>query len=143
MAGIAMLRDEARGGFAVVYARGACGGRTHDVVRARVAEDDAIVGLAAVRSGPVAVEYGSDCPPPDRHARFGDPWSAVVVPILAGDRCIGALELVDTLEGRGLPAPSRDALATLAQHLADVLAGRDLHVHAAFAAAQVGLADEG
>jgi hypothetical protein len=136
LAGLALLRDEVRGGYAVVYARGP---RSHAVVRSHVAEDDPFVGLALVRGSPLAIDYGSDTPPPERHARFGDPWTALVAPIVVDDRCVGVLELVDPLDGRTLGDSARHALSTIAQHLAVFLRGRPLDVRNAFAPEQVGL----
>jgi hypothetical protein len=138
LAAVALLRDEEHGGFVVVYARGP---RSHAVVRSRVAEDDPIVGLALVRGGPVSVEYGSDTPPPARHASFGEPWTALVAPITLEDRCIGVLELIDPLDGRTLGESSRHALTTITQHLAMFLRGREMIVRDAFAPEQVGLED--
>jgi len=138
LAGLALLRDEDSGGFLVVYARGP---RAHAVVRSRVTEDDPLVGLAMVRGGPVALEYGSDCPPPSRHAGFGDPWTAMVAPIQLDDRCIGLLELVDPLQGRTPDESARQTLAAIASHLSTFLRGRPLTVASAFAPEQVGLED--
>ena len=138
LAALALLRDEQRGGYVVVYARGP---RSHTVVRARVAEDDPVVGLALVRGGPVSVEYGSDTPPPARHASFGEPWTALVAPIHLEDRCVGVLELVDPLDGRTLGESARHALSTITQHLAMFLRGRPMSVDAAFAPEQLGLED--
>jgi GAF domain-containing protein len=138
LAGVALLRDEEHGGYVVVYARGP---RSHVVVRSRVPEDDPIVGLALVRGGPLSVEYGSDTPPPERHASFGEPWTALVAPIQLEDRCVGVLELVDPLDGRTLGESARHALSTITQHLAMFLRGRELVVRDAFAPAQVGLED--
>jgi hypothetical protein len=136
MAGLALLHDDENGGWAVVYARGP---RAHAVVRAHVDEDDAIVGLATIRGGPFAIEYGSECAPPDRHALFGDVWSALVTPILVGDRSVGVLELVDPCDGRCIGSSSRHALQTIAQHLGVFLAGRELVVSHVYAPAQVGM----
>jgi GAF domain-containing protein len=136
LAGVAMLRDEEHGGYVVVYARGP---RSHRIVRSRVPEDDPIVGLALVRGGPVSVEYGSDTPPPARHASFGEPWTALVAPIQLEDRCVGVLELIDPLDGRTLGESARHALSTITQHLALFLRGRPLVVRDAFAPEQVGL----
>jgi GAF domain-containing protein len=138
LAALALLRDEQRGGYVVVYARGP---RSHTVVRSRVADDDPIVELSLVRGGPVAVEYGSERPPPERHASFGEPWTALVAPIQHAERCVGVLELVDPLDGRTLGESARHALSTITQHLAVFLHGRELAVRGAFAPEQVGLED--
>jgi len=140
LAGLALLRDTAEGGYLVVYAQGP---RASSVVRVRVAEDDPLLGLSLVRGGPTTIEYGTSQPPPDRHALFGDPWSALIAPIQLADRCIGALELVDPLDGRPLGESARHGLATIAHHLADFIRGLgpDIAVSNAFAPEQVGLGD--
>jgi hypothetical protein len=113
LAGVALLHDPAEGGYVVVYARGP---------RA-------------------ALEYGPQTPAPERHAAFGDPWTALVAAVQSEQRCVGALELVDPLDGRTLGESGRHALATIARHLADFLRGRELVVRRAFAPEQVGLTD--
>ena len=138
LAGVALLRDGQKGGYVVVYAQGP---RAHVVVRSQVAEDDALIGMVVLRGGPLSIEYGADRPPPERHAAFGDPWAALVAPILIDDRCVGVLELVDPLDGRAVGQSARHTMATIAQHLAAFLGGRDLVVGAAFAPGQVGLED--
>ncbi len=138
LAGLALLRDTADGGYVVVYAQGP---RSSCVVRARVDEDDPLLGLSLVRGGPTTIEYGTAQPPPERHALFGDPWSALIAPIQLADRCIGALELVDPLDGRPLGESARHGLATIAHHLADFVRGLgpEIAVKNAFAPEQVGL----
>jgi hypothetical protein len=138
LAGTVLLRQDDGDGYVAVYARGP---HAYKVVRSRVAEDDPIVGLALVRGGSVSIEYGSDTPPPARHAVFGDPWSALVAPIQLEERCVGVLELIDPLDGRSLGESGRHALATIAQHLALFLRDRRLVVDGAFAPRQVGLED--
>jgi hypothetical protein len=140
LGGLALLRDTAEGGYVVVYAQGP---RASGVVRTRVAEDDPLLGLSLVRGGPTTIEYGTAQPPPDRHALFGDPWSALIAPIQLADRCVGALELVDPLDGRPLGESARHGLATIAHHLADFVRGLgpEIVVHNAFAPGQVGLED--
>jgi hypothetical protein len=136
LGGVALLRDPGEGGYVVVYARGP---RASDVVRLRVLEGDAAIGAAMAAGRPVALEYGSEAPAPERHAAFGDPWTALVAAVQGEERCIGALELVDPLDGRTLGESGRHALATIARHLADFLRGREIVVHRAFAPEQVGL----
>jgi GAF domain-containing protein len=140
LAGLALLRDTAQGGYVVVYAQGP---RASSVVRARIEEDDSLLGLSLIRGGPTTIEYGTAQPPPDRHALFGDPWSALIAPIQLADRCIGALELVDPLDGRPLGESARHGLATIAHHLADFIRGLgpEIEVCNAFAPEQVGLSD--
>jgi hypothetical protein len=136
LAGLALLRDEDRGGYVVVYARGP---RSHAIVRTHVAEDDPLVAMALVRGGPVALEYGPDLAPPDRHAAFGDPWTGLLVPVQDEERCLGVLELVDPIDGAVLGEATRDALSTIARHLSDFVRGKATRVESAFAPEQVGL----
>lgn len=138
LAGVALLRDPDEGGYVVVYARGP---RAADVVRLRVLDGDAAIGAAVAAGRPVALEYGSEAPPPERHAAFGDPWTALVAAVQGEERCVGALELVDPLDPGTLGESGRHALATIARHFADFLRGHDLVVRRAFAPEQVGLAD--
>jgi hypothetical protein len=135
LAGLALLHDDERGGYVVVYARGP---RSHAVVRSRVAQDDPVVALALVRGGPVSVEYGSDRPPPERHASFGDPWSAFAAPIQIEERCVGLIELVDPLGARTFGRSARHALAAIAQHLAVFIGRRPIVVGNVFAPEQLG-----
>jgi hypothetical protein len=141
LAGLALLRDEdagGRGGYVVVYARGP---RAFEVVRMRVREDDPSIGAALVRAGPVVIEYGSERRPPVRHEAFGEPWTAFVVPVQEPHRCMGAIELVDPLDGRELGDSARRTLATIAHRLADFGHGRSGKVGNVFAPEQVGLED--
>jgi hypothetical protein len=136
LAALALLRDERQGGYVVVYARGP---RGYAVVRTRVPEDDALVAAALTRGGPHSVDYGDALRPPERHASFGDPWTALVAPVQGEERCLGAIELVDPLDGKSLGEADRQALATVAQHLADFVREHGVVVARAFAPAQVGL----
>lgn len=140
LAGLALLRDTSQGGYVVVYGRGP---RASTAVRTRVAEDDPVVSLCLARGGPTSVEYGTTISTPDRHAPFGDPWSALVAPIQIAERCIGVLELVDPLDGHSFGESARHGLATIAHHLADFVRGLgpDIAVANAFSPEQVGLED--
>lgn len=136
LAGLALLRDEQQGGYVVVYARGP---RGYAVVRTRVPESDPVIAAALTRGGPQSLEYGDSFRPPERHASFGDPWTALVAPVQGEERCVGAIELVDPLDGKSLGDADRQALATVAQHLADFVRAHRIVVARAFAPAQVGL----
>jgi hypothetical protein len=136
LAGLALLRDEQQGGYVVVYARGP---RAYAVVRTRVGEGDLVIGAALAHGGPRSLEYGDALRPPERHASFGDPWTALVAPVQGEERCVGAIELVDPLDGKTLGEADRQALATVALHLADFVRAHSLVVTRAFAPEQVGL----
>jgi hypothetical protein len=141
LAGLALLRDETGemgGGYVIVYARGP---RACELVRTRVAEDDPSIGAALVRGGPVALEYGAGRTPPPRHAAFGDPWTALVVPVQDERRCLGAFELVDPLDGRALGDSARETLATIARGLIEFGHGRPQRLGNVFAPEQLGLED--
>lgn len=136
LAGLALLRDEKQGGYIVVYARGP---RGYAVVRTRVPEDDPAIAATLACGGPQSLEYAQGRPAPPRHAAFGDPWTALVAPVQGAERCVGAIELVDPIDGKSLGDADRRALATVAQHLADFVRRHDLDVARVFAPAQVGL----
>jgi len=136
LAGLALLRDEQEGGYVVVYARGP---RGYAVVRTRVPEDDPVIAAALTHGGPHSIEWGQGPGTPQRHAEFGEPWTVMTAPVQAEERCMGAIELVDPLDGKSLGAADRQALATVATHLADFLRSHRVEVARAFAPAQVGL----
>lgn len=138
LAGLAVMRDDARGGYVVVYARGP---RAYEVVRTRVAEDDAAIAAARTSGGPVSVEYGSDRAPPERHAHFGDPWTVFVAPAQSSERCLGVIELVDPIDGRAMGDSARHALATIARGLAEFAKGRTLSFDNVYAPEHLGLED--
>jgi hypothetical protein len=146
LAGMALLRDESpdgSGGYIVVYARGATPGALA-LVRSRVPEDDAAIGAALVRGGPVSLEYGDGRKPPWRHTAFGDPWTSVIVPVQDEVRCLGSLELVDPTDCRPLDDFARETLATIARRLVELRRGRPSHagdLGNVFAPAQLGLED--
>jgi len=136
LGGLALLRDPARGDWVVVYAQGP---RAHETVRNRVGSRDGVLAMARTRGAPLRVEYGYALPAPARHEALGEPWAAVVVPVMNGDECVAALELVDPLDGRGPSTQARDALDTIAACLAEFLRRRPIDVGSAFAPEQVGL----
>ena len=138
LAGLAVMRDDERGGYVVVYARGP---RAYEVVRTRVPEDDAAVVAALTSGGPVSIEYGSDRAPPERHALFGDPWTVFVAPAQSSERCLGVIELVDPIDGRAMGDSARHALATIARGLAEFAKGRTLSYDRVFAPEHLGLED--
>jgi len=136
LAGLALLRDEQEGGYVVVYARGP---RGYAVVRTRVPEDDPVIAAALTHGGPHSIEWGKGPSTPQRHAEFGEPWTVMTAPVQNEERCMGAIELVDPLDGKSLGDADRQALATVAMYLADFLRSHRVDVRRAFAPAQVGL----
>jgi hypothetical protein len=137
LAGLALLRDEEQGGYVVVYARGP---RGYAVVRTRVPEDDPVIAAALARGGPHSTEYGDGrSATPERHAEFGEPWTVLLAPVQGEERCMGAIELVDPLDGKSLGDDDRQALATVAAHLAIFVRSHRVEVARAFSPAQVGL----
>ena len=87
----------------------------------------------------MAIEYGSDTPPPERARGLRGSVDGARGPLVVDDRCVGVLELVDPLDGRTLGQSARHALSTITQHLAVFLRGRRIIVRDAFAPEQVGL----
>jgi hypothetical protein len=146
LGGLVLLREEGgeAGGYIVVYARGP---RGHEVVRARVGEDDPAIGASLVRGGPVALEYGDGRSPASRHTVFGDPWTTLVVPVQEPQephRCLGSIELIDPIDGCSLGDGAREVLATIARRLVEFGHGRPERSRAVgnvFAPEQLGLED--
>jgi GAF domain-containing protein len=136
LAGVVVLRDDERGGYVVVYARGR---QAHEAVRRRVDEMDPAIGQALVHGSPVAVEYGEERPPLERHAVFGDPWTVFVAPAQDQERCLGSVELVDPIGGPALGESARHALVTIARHLGDSAHGRRLAPSNVYAPEHLGL----
>jgi hypothetical protein len=83
----------------------------------RVAEGDALVKQAADAARPIVIAYDANAsePPPARHLTFGDPWSALVAPVLAGEALLGSIELVDPLDGAPFGKDAEAALRFLAE----------------------------
>jgi hypothetical protein len=140
LGGLALLRDEGsdEGGYRVVYARGP---RAYELVRSRIAEDDATVAAALVRGGCTMLDYGEGRRPPERHVHFGDPWTAIVVPAQDEERCLAVFELVDPLDGRSLGDSARETLSAIARAFAEATRTLPRRVGDVFAPEQVGLID--
>ena len=125
LAGLVHLVDVEAREFVVVYARGP---RADKLVLSRVARGDALLERAASGGRPVVLDYSATDAPPqsERHAFFGDPWSALIVPIVHGGRTLGFLELIDPIDGAPFGAAAESALSYIAERYAEFVAERGI-----------------
>src|SRR5207249_836860 len=74
----------------------------------------AFITGAVRRRNALVLDYPRSGAPASRHAFFGDPWSVVVVPIEAGGRTLGSIELVDPRVGSPFGEAAVDSLKYIA-----------------------------
>ena len=117
-AALVHLYDAEADEFVVVYALGEKAG--HLLLTRHPALDDALA--AAVMKGAPRVEnYGDTRPFPTRYGFFGGAWSALVAPVMEGERILGAIELVDPLDGSCFDERAIAAACYVTQRLAAFL----------------------
>jgi hypothetical protein len=94
-AAIAHLWNERGNSFVVAYALGP---NAHLLLNSRHGVTDPLLCEAIARRVPRVVnsEYRSPLP---RHAVLGGAWSVLVAPVMDGDAVLGAIELLDPLDG--------------------------------------------
>jgi hypothetical protein len=95
-AAIAHLGDPNEGDFVIVYALGP---NAPMLLNARHTADDALLAEGFLRRLPGVLNFEGNRAPLARHAVFGGAWSVLVAPVMDGDSKLGALELVDPLDG--------------------------------------------
>jgi GAF domain-containing protein len=123
LAGLVHLYDETSNEFVTVYAQGP---RSERLLASRTpASDDLFARASRGRRG-LVVTYGSEpggetlsC---SRHAFFGDPWSAAVIPVAKDGRLVAVFELIDPLDGAPFGEDAESAMVYIATHYADFLA---------------------
>jgi len=91
-AGLLLLWDCEDGDFTVAYATGP---RATRIVLTSGTADDHAIARAARAGGPVTIVYGNCVPMLARHAHFGRPRGAHIIPVLDQGRCLGSIELVE------------------------------------------------
>jgi hypothetical protein len=123
LGGMVHLSDPDTRELVVVYAQGP---RSERLLLSRVPDTDRLVAAAARKGAPLVVEYNESTPAAPRHAHFGDPWSALVAPVVIGGRCLAVIELVDPLDGSPFDDVSQGALAYVAERYAEYLRERDI-----------------
>jgi hypothetical protein len=126
LAGLVQLFDEKTREFVTVYARGP---RAEKLLLKRVPESDPLITRAALSRRAIVMDYGDKGIEPlvaDRHAFFGEPWSAAVVPVAHGGRVLAMIELIDPLDGAPFGDVARGALEYIADHYGVFIAERGL-----------------
>jgi len=125
LAGLVHLYDAKARTFVTVYGHGP---RAERRVLERVAAEDALIARAARDKGPIVVDYPDAGVPAERHAFFGDPWSVLVAPIVAGGVVLGAIELVDPRDGAPFDERAKDAVCYVADRFAEFVKERGIDV---------------
>ncbi|HEY2511747.1 MAG TPA: hypothetical protein VGI39_12855 [Polyangiaceae bacterium] len=95
-AAIAHLWDPRERSFVVVYALGPNAGV---LLNARHDADDPLLTFAFEKPNPRVVNYEGARAPLARHGVVGGAWSVLVVPVVEDGEALGAMELIDPLDG--------------------------------------------
>jgi hypothetical protein len=120
-AGLVHLYDASTDEFVVVYALGERAG--HLLLTRHAARGDALAA-AIVKGSPRVDDYvdnNEGRTPPARYAFFGGVWSALVAPVMDGARVLGAVELVDPLDGSCFDERAIAATCYASKRLAELL----------------------
>lgn len=123
LGGMVHLSDPKTRELVVVYAQGP---RSERLLLSRVPDTDRVVAAAARNGAPLVIEYSEAAPAAPRHALFGDPWSALIAPVMVGGVCLAVIELVDPLDGSPFDDASQGALAYVAQRYGEYLRDREI-----------------
>ena len=123
LGGMVHLADAQTRELVVVYAQGP---RSERLLLSRVPDTDRVVSAAARKGAPLVIEYSEAAPAAPRHALFGDPWSALVAPVMVGGVCLAVIELVDPLDGSPFDDVSQGALAYVAERYGEYLREREI-----------------
>jgi hypothetical protein len=119
-AALVHLYDPRSHEFVVVYALGERAG--YLLLTRHAAMDDALAA-AVVKGSPRVDNYGGGKRrAPQRYAFFGGAWSALVAPVMDGERILGAIELVDPLDGSCFDENAIAASCYVTKRLAELLA---------------------
>ena len=108
-AAIAHLWDARARSFVIVYAAGPNAPR---LLNARHGAGDALLAEGLAKRAPRVVNYEGTRPALSRHAVLGGAWSVLVAPVIGGGAPLGALELVDPLDGSCFDDRASPPLAT-------------------------------
>jgi hypothetical protein len=120
-AAIAHLWDAREESFVIVYALGNGGSMLLNV---RHASDDPLLAEAFEKKVPRVVNFEGARAPLARHGIVGGAWSVLVAPVMEQAASLGAIELIDPLDGSCFDdrhvAATRYATQKLAELLRDV-----------------------
>jgi hypothetical protein len=125
LGGVVTLLDADARELVVVYAQGP---RADKLLLSRFADSDALLARAVEAREPVVESYDDTTKPRDRHAAFGEPWSAALAPVVRDGRLLGTIELVDPLDGTPFDSRARDALRYVASQYAELIAERGIRL---------------
>jgi hypothetical protein len=120
-AAIAHLWDAREENFVIVYALGNGGTM---LLNARHGSDDPLLAEAFAKKVPRVVNFEGARAPLVRHGIVGGAWSVLVAPVMEQAASLGAIELIDPLDGSCFDdrhvAAARYATQKLAELLRDV-----------------------
>jgi hypothetical protein len=74
-----------------------------------------------MKGSPRIDNYSKTRPSPSRYAFFGGAWSALVAPVMEGEQILGAIELVDPLDGSCFDERAVAAACYVTKRLAELL----------------------
>jgi len=121
-AALVYLYDAEARELVVVYALGE---RAGHILLTRHKATEATLAKALHKRSPRVENYGDERRPPARYAFIGGAWSALVAPVLDGTRILGAIELVDPLDGSCFDEGAIAAACYTTKRLAELLAAFD------------------
>lgn len=126
-AGLAHLVDGVTGEFVTVAATGQ---NADSLLMGRHADDDWLLSAGIFKGRPITMEYGGEVSsrPMPRHATLGVAKNVIVVPVIAWGRTICVLEIVDASEAATAAGRGENALAYLAERLAEFLGQHEIIV---------------
>jgi hypothetical protein len=119
------LFDGATGQYVTVAGHGP---GTDQQVLSRHEDDDWLLSAAIFKGKPITMEYGGEVSstPLPRHAALGVTKNVVVVPVIAWGRALAVIEIVDASESALAGGRGENALAYLAQRLAEFLGEHEI-----------------
>jgi GAF domain-containing protein len=123
--GIVHLYDIDRREFVVTCVRGQS---LEPALLRRYPESDPILTTAMRRQHAIVFSDTSDANALDRYRSFGGAKSLVVAPVLLAGRFLGALELMDPLDGFPFSENEGYALTYIAEQFAEFVATRGVNV---------------
>jgi hypothetical protein len=125
LAGIVLLYDINRREFLVTSTRGT--GASNLLLR-RFPEADSLLALAMRRRRAVVIEDGTegDAATSERYVLLGGARSVIVAPVMLAGRFLGAIELVNPIDGQPFTESDGNAVLYIAEQFAEFVAARGI-----------------
>ncbi len=125
LAGIVLLYDINHREFLVTSTRGANAG---NLLLRRFPEADTLLALAMRRRRAVVIEDGTegDAATSERYVLLGGARSVIVAPVMVAGRFLGAIELVNPIDGQPFTESDGNAVMYIAEQFAEFVAARGI-----------------